>query len=111
MRPKTGTRNKPDTLMTARLGNMAKEKREAQQGRPLLSHTCRIRDGAVKLPQPVHVVQHVHEAEGEDADHVDGERQQEQEEVAVVSPPDAVVDPGAVMIEILTELKKKKKQI
>lgn len=61
-----------------------------------------IRDGAVQLPQRVHVLQDVDEAEGEDGHHVKGERQQEQEEVAVVSPPDAVVDPGAVMVEILT---------
>lgn len=60
-----------------------------------------IRDGAVQLPQRVHVLQDVHEAQGEDGHHVKGERQQEQEEVAVVSPPDAVVDPGAVMVEIL----------
>lgn len=56
----------------------------------------------MQLPQRVHVLQDVDEAEGEDGHHVKGERQQEQEEVAVVSPPDAVVDPGAVMVEILT---------
>lgn len=55
----------------------------------------------MQLPQLVHVVQHVHEAEGEHADHVSRQRQQEQEEVAVVAPADAVVHPGAVVVEIL----------
>lgn len=62
----------------------------------------RIRDSAVQLPQFVHVVQDVYEAEGEDADHVSCQRQQKQEEVAVVSPPDAVVHPGTVMVEVLS---------
>lgn len=61
----------------------------------------RIRDGDVQLPELVHVVQDVYEAEREDGDHVKRQRQQKQEEVAVVSPPDAVVHPGTVMVEIL----------
>lgn len=66
-----------------------------------------IRDGAVQLPQRVHVLQDVDQAQGEDGHHVKGERQQEQEEVAVVPPPDAVVDPGAVMVEILSAAHKR----
>lgn len=72
----------------------------------------RIRDGAVQLPQLVHVVQHVYEAEGENADHVSRQRQQEEEEVAVVAPADAVVHPGAVVVEILPgECLKRKKYV
>ena len=59
----------------------------------------RIRDSAVQLPQFIHVVQDIYEAKGEDTDHVTGQRQQKQEEVAVVSPPDAVVHPGTVMVK------------
>lgn len=47
------------------------------------------------------MVQDVYEAEGEDADHVNRQRQQKQEEVAVVSPPDAVVHPGTMMVKVL----------
>lgn len=74
----------------------------------------RIRDGAVQLPQLVHVVQDVNQAEGEHGDHVERQRQQEEEEVAVVAPPDAVVHPGAVVVKVLggktrREMKKKKR--
>ena len=51
--------------------------------------------------QPLRVVQHVDQPEGDDAHHVRAERQQEQEEIAVVAAPDAVVDPGAVVVEVL----------
>lgn len=51
--------------------------------------------------QPLSVVQHVDQAEGDDPHHVGAERQQEQEEVAVVAAPDAVVDPGAVVVKVL----------
>lgn len=61
----------------------------------------RIRDSAVQLPQFVHVVQDVYESEAEDTDHVKCQRQQKQEEVAVVSPPDTVVHPGTVMVKVL----------
>lgn len=47
------------------------------------------------------MVQHVHEAEGEDADHVSCQRQQKEEEVPIVAPADAVVYPGAVVVEVL----------
>ncbi len=47
------------------------------------------------------LVQHVHEAEYEDGDHVDAERDEEHEEVSVVPPADAVVHPGAVVVEHL----------
>lgn len=55
----------------------------------------------MQLPQLVHVVQDVYEAECEDEDHVTRQRQQEQEEVAVVTPPDAVVHPGTVVVKVL----------
>lgn len=51
--------------------------------------------------QPLRVVQHIDQAEGDDAHHVRTKRQQEQEEVAVVTTPNAVVDPGAVVVEVL----------
>lgn len=41
------------------------------------------------------------EAGGEDAQHVDAQRQQEEEEVTVVPAPDAVIHPGAVVVEVL----------
>lgn len=41
------------------------------------------------------------EAEGKNSHHVDAQRQQEEEEVAVVSPSDAVVHPGTVVVEVL----------
>ena len=47
------------------------------------------------------MVQHVDQPEGDDAHHVRAERQQKQEEIAVVAAPDAVVDPGAVVVEVL----------
>lgn len=61
----------------------------------------RIRDGGVGGSQPLGVVQHVDQAEGDDAHHVRAERQQEQEEVTVVAPPDAVVDPWTVVVKVL----------
>lgn len=63
--------------------------------------STRIRDSAVQLPQFIHVVQDVYEAKGEDTDHVTCQRQQKQEEIAVVSPPDAVVHPRTVMVKVL----------
>lgn len=51
--------------------------------------------------QPLQMVEHEEQAEGEDAHHVGAQRQQEEEEVAVVAPPDAVVHPGAVVVKIL----------
>lgn len=47
------------------------------------------------------MVQDVYEAKGEDADHMNCQRRQKQEEVAVVAPPDAVVHPGTVMVKVL----------
>lgn len=61
----------------------------------------RIRDKAVQAPQVILVVQDIHEAQGEHANHVNGERQQKQEEVAIVPPPDAVVHPRTVMVKVL----------
>lgn len=46
-------------------------------------------------------MQDVYEAKGEDADHVNCQWQQKQKEVAVVSPPDAVVHPGTVVVKVL----------
>jgi len=43
----------------------------------------------------------VNKTEHEDPDHVESEGDEEHEEVPVVPPPDAVVDPGAVMVKYL----------
>ena len=43
----------------------------------------------------------MHETEHKDPDHVDGERDEEHEEVSVVPPSYAVVDPGTVVVEYL----------
>lgn len=61
----------------------------------------RIRHSGVQGSQPLQMVEHEEQAEGEDAHHVGAQRQQEEEEVAVVAPPDAVVHPGAVVVKIL----------
>ena len=47
------------------------------------------------------VVEHVDEAEDEDGRHVEREGDEEHEEVSVVASPDAVVHPGAVVVENL----------
>lgn len=47
------------------------------------------------------VMQDVQQAESKHAHDVNGERQQKQEEVTVVPPPDAVVNPGAMMVKVL----------
>ena len=41
------------------------------------------------------------ETEDEDSDHVEGERDEEHEEVPIVPAPDAVVDPGTVVVKYL----------
>ena len=51
--------------------------------------------------QVIPVVQDVDKAQHEDGGHVDRERDEEHEEVAIVAPPDAVVDPGAVVVKDL----------
>ena len=43
----------------------------------------------------------VNEAEDEDGGHVDRERDQEHEEVAIISTSDALVDPRTVMVKYL----------
>jgi hypothetical protein len=55
----------------------------------------------VQLLQVFPVGEDVEEARGEHAHHVNGQRQQEQEEVAVVAAADAVVHPGAVVVKVL----------
>lgn len=47
------------------------------------------------------MVKHEDEAQAEHANHVTGEGQQEEEEVAVVTPSDAVVHPRTVVVKIL----------
>lgn len=47
------------------------------------------------------MVHYIEEAKGEDAHHVNAQRQQEQEEVTVVASANAVVHPGAVVVEVL----------
>lgn len=49
------------------------------------------------------MVQDVYEAKSEDTNHVKSQWQEKQKEVAVVSPPDAVVHPGTVMIKVLKD--------
>lgn len=51
--------------------------------------------------QSLSVVEDEDEAEGENSHHVDAQRQQEKEEVAVVPPSNAVVHPGTVVVEVL----------
>ena len=53
------------------------------------------------LSQLILVVEDVYEAEDEDPNHVYGERYEEHEEVSVVPPSYAVVDPGTVVVEYL----------
>ena len=43
----------------------------------------------------------VDQTEHEDPDHVKSEGDEEHEEVAIISPPDAVIDPGAVVVKYL----------
>lgn len=47
------------------------------------------------------MVQDVYEAKREHADHVKRQWQQKEEEVTVVTPPNAVVHPGTVMVKVL----------
>ena len=47
------------------------------------------------------MVENVDEAEDKDTDHVDGEGDEEHEEVPVVPPSYAVVDPGTVVVKYL----------
>jgi len=47
------------------------------------------------------VVEDMYEGEDEDGGHVEGERNEEHEEVPVVPPPYTVIDPGAVVVEYL----------
>ena len=54
-----------------------------------------------RLGQGVPLVEDVHEAHDEDGGHVGREGEQEHEEVAVVSPPDAVVHPRTMVVEDL----------
>ena len=58
---------------------------------------------ALRGGQPISVVKHVHEAEDEYCRHVEREGNEKHEKVAVVAPADAVIHPGAVVIEYLKE--------
>lgn len=51
--------------------------------------------------QHLPVVEHKNEAEGENSQHVNAQREQEEEEVAIVSSSNAVVDPRTVMVKVL----------
>ena len=57
--------------------------------------------GTIYLGERFLLVKDVYEAEDENGCHVNGQRDEEHEEVAVVAPPDAVVHPRAVMVEDL----------
>lgn len=65
----------------------------------------RIRDGCTELPQGFQVVQDIQEAAREDGHHVHAERQEEKEEETVVSSPDAVIHPWAMMVKVLAKHK------
>lgn len=77
--------------------------REAQDGDEEYStdHYNGHCDDAVVTVEAMAVIQDVHEAHGEDGNHVGAEKDQEEEEVAVVAPPYAVVHPGAVVVKRL----------
>lgn len=53
------------------------------------------------LCQLIFAVQHVKQREREYAEHVNGERDEEEEEESVVPAPDAVGDPGTMMVKCL----------
>lgn len=60
-----------------------------------------LRNDSGHLAQPILAVEHKHQAEHEDAQHVQGQRDEEEEEEPVVPPADAVVHPRAVVVERL----------
>lgn len=68
----------------------------------------RIRDSGVQGSKALSVMEDKDEAERKNSNHVDAQRQQEEEEVAVVSPSNAVVHPGTVVVEVLRREGRKK---
>lgn len=66
-----------------------------------LLHFRRIPNNAVVLGEIHLVLEYIEETESEDVDHMDCQRNEEHEEITIVSPPYTVVHPGAVMIECL----------
>lgn len=68
-----------------------------------LGHNLRNYGG--HLAQTILVVQHEDQAQDEDAQHVQGERDEEEEEEPIVPAADAIVHPRAVMVERLHAFK------
>ena len=81
------------------------ETRESEDGDDEHADDHHRHDGhdAGRIGQVSAVVEHVDEAEDEDGRHVEREGDEEHEEVAVVASPDAVVHPGAVVVENLKD--------
>lgn len=50
------------------------------------------------------VVHYKIEAEPKDAQHVDGQRDEEEEKEAIIPPPDAIVHPRTVVVERLQQM-------
>lgn len=60
-----------------------------------------LRNDSGHLAQPILAVEHEDQAQHEDAEHVQGQRDEEEEEEPIVAPPDAVVHPRTVVVECL----------
>ena len=123
VRPATGMKNKPATHITAILKPAVKESRVPWSGpprallwppslgpppppppapsSPATHRPQRIRDGRADPGELLHVVEDVEEAEAKPARDVGRQGEQEEEEVTVVPAADAVVHPGAVVVELL----------
>lgn len=56
------------------------------------------------------VVQDIDQAEAKYVHDVGGEREQEEEEIAIIPPTDAVVHPGTVVVKILREHRVKRQK-
>lgn len=54
-----------------------------------------------RFSQTILLVKHVYKTEGEDGYHVNAERAQEHEEIAVVPSTNAIVDPWAMVVKCL----------
>lgn len=63
--------------------------------------SCNLRNDGGHLSQSIFPVEHKDQAQDEYAQHVDGQRDEEEEEEAIVPSPDAVVHPRAVVVERL----------
>ena len=66
-----------------------------------------LRNDGIDSSEVVFLLQDEIEAQTEDGNHVQTEGGEEHEEISVVPPPDAVVDPRAMMVECLKETTQK----